>query len=109
MTVDVPEEVARIEAQLLAPGGPFEIEQVVVDGETMSAFKSRPHTLYDLLMKSANFGDAVYVLATDGVRERAITYAQHLELVEDHAMNALRWRPMMLKPPFPSVRSRQED
>jgi acyl-CoA synthetase (AMP-forming)/AMP-acid ligase II len=82
MAVDVPEEVARIEAQLLAPGGPFEIEQVVVDGETMSAFKSRPHTLYDLLMKSANFGDAVYVLATDGVRERAITYAQHLELVE---------------------------
>jgi acyl-CoA synthetase (AMP-forming)/AMP-acid ligase II len=82
MTVDVPEEVARAEAQLLAPGGPFEIEPVVVAGETMSAFKSRPRTLYDLLLKSAGFGDGVYVLATDGVRERAITYAEHRVLVD---------------------------
>jgi acyl-CoA synthetase (AMP-forming)/AMP-acid ligase II len=91
MAVDVPEEVARVEAQLLAPGGPFEIEPVVVDGETMSVFKSRPRTLYDLLMKSANFGDTVYVLATDGVHERAITYAQHRVLV-DAVAAALRDR-----------------
>ena len=32
MAVDGPEEVARVEAQLLAPGGPFEIEPVAPAG-----------------------------------------------------------------------------
>jgi acyl-CoA synthetase (AMP-forming)/AMP-acid ligase II len=81
MAVDVPAEVARVEEQLLAPGGPFELEDVVVRGQRMQAFAQRPRTLRDLLDKSAGFGDKVYVLATDGVRERTITYAQLHEIV----------------------------
>ena len=91
MATGVPDEIARIEAQLLAPGGFFETETVDVRGEQMLAFKTRPRTLRELLVKSVDFGDKVFVLATDGVHERVITFAEHARLVASVA-TALRDR-----------------
>jgi steroid-24-oyl-CoA synthetase len=81
MAVGVSPDLARVEEQLLAPGGMFELEDVVVGGEPMRAFKNRHRTLYDILHKSAGFGDGEYILATDGVDERRITFAEHVRLV----------------------------
>lgn len=81
MAVGVPEDLARVEAELLAPGGAFELEDVTVGGERMRAFRNRHRTLYDILRNSTNFGDAEYMVATDGVTERRITFAQHAALV----------------------------
>jgi hypothetical protein len=61
---EIPADVARIEAQLLAPGAPFELEEVEVAGRRMQVFKGRPRTLRDLLVKSIGFGDAPYVVAS---------------------------------------------
>ena len=91
MTVDIPEDVARVEEELLAPGSPFGLEEVEVGGERMMAFKSRHRTLYDILRNSAGFGDAEYVMATDGNDERRLTFAEHLRLVASVAA-ALRDR-----------------
>jgi long-chain acyl-CoA synthetase len=90
-TVRVPEELARVEATLLAPGGPFEIVDVEVGGVTIRSFKNRIRTLRDLLFKSVDFGDNTYMLATDGVQERRLGYAEHARLVASVA-TALRDR-----------------
>ena len=90
-SVDVPEESARIEASLLAEGGPFELVDVEVDGVTIRSFKNRIRTLRDLLLKSVEFGDNTYMLATDGVDERRLSYAEHARLVASVA-TALRDR-----------------
>ena len=79
--VGVPDNIARVEATLLAEGGPFEVVDVEVDGITIRSFKNRIRTLRDLLTKSADFGDNTYMLATDGVDERTISYAEHARLV----------------------------
>jgi acyl-CoA synthetase (AMP-forming)/AMP-acid ligase II len=81
MAVGVPEDVARVEAQLLAPGGAFEVVDADVMGVTMPVFKNGIGTLRDLLLKSADYGDKPYVLFTDGVQERLITHDEHLRLV----------------------------
>jgi long-chain acyl-CoA synthetase len=78
---DVPEEIARVEATLLAEGGPFEIVDVEVGGVTIRSFANRIRTLRDLLLKSADFGDNTYMLATDGTNERRISFAEHSRLV----------------------------
>ncbi|HUI47054.1 MAG TPA: class I adenylate-forming enzyme family protein [Acidimicrobiia bacterium] len=80
-TVGVPEDVARVEATLLADGGPFELVDVDVEGVTIRCFKNRIRTLRDLLLKSVGFGDAVYMLATDGTTERRLSYAEHARSV----------------------------
>jgi long-chain acyl-CoA synthetase len=90
-TVRVPEELARVEATLLAPGGAFEIVDVEVGGVTIRSFKNRIRTLRDLLLKSVDFGDNTYMLATDGVHERRLSYAEHARLVASVA-TALRDR-----------------
>jgi long-chain acyl-CoA synthetase len=77
----VPDQVARVEATLLAEGGPFEIVDVEVEGVTIRSFKNRIRTLRDLLVKSPDFGDNTYMLATDGVTERRLTFAEHARLV----------------------------
>jgi long-chain acyl-CoA synthetase len=87
----VPENIARVEATLLAEGGPFELVDVEVDGVTIRSFKNRIRTLRDLLLKSADFGDNTYMLATDGVNERRISYAEHARLVASVA-SAMRDR-----------------
>ena len=80
-TVGVPEDLARAEATLLAEGGPFEIVDVEVGGVTIQSFKNRIRTLRDLLVKSLEFGDNTYVLATDGVNERRLSFAEHAKIV----------------------------
>ena len=70
-------DVARVEATLLAEGGPFEIVDVEVGGVTIKSFKNRIRTLRDLLLKSVDFGDNTYMLATDGVHERRLSFAEH--------------------------------
>lgn len=90
-TVRVPEALARVEAALLAPGGAFEIVDVEVGGVIVRSFKNRIRTLRDLLLKSVDFGDNTYMLATDGVHERRLSYAEHARLVASVA-TALRDR-----------------
>jgi acyl-CoA synthetase (AMP-forming)/AMP-acid ligase II len=90
-SVGVPEEIARVEASLLAEGAPFELVEVEVDGVTIRSFKNRIRTLRDLLLKSVDFGDNTYMLATDGVDERRLGYAEHARLVASVA-TALRDR-----------------
>ncbi len=79
--VGVPQEVARVEATLLAEGAPFELVDVEVDGVIIRSFKNRIRTLRDLLVRSVDFGDNTYMLATDGVEERRLSYAEHARLV----------------------------
>jgi len=87
----VPADVARVEATLLAEGGPFEMVDVEVDGVTIRSFKNRIRTLRDLLVASERFGDNIYMLATDGVDERRISFGEHARLVASVA-TALRDR-----------------
>jgi long-chain acyl-CoA synthetase len=77
----VPDQIASVEATLLAEGGAFEIVDVEVEGVTIRSFKNRIRTLRDLLVKSPDFGDNTYMLATDGVTERRLTFAEHARLV----------------------------
>jgi long-chain acyl-CoA synthetase len=84
-------DLAEVEATLLAEGGAFEIVDVEIDGVTIRSFKNRIRTLRDLLLKSPDFGDHTYMLATDGVTERRISFAEHARLVASVAA-ALRDR-----------------
>jgi long-chain acyl-CoA synthetase len=78
---DLPPEIARVEATLLGEGGPFEVVDIDVGGVTIQSFKNRIRTLRDLLVKSPEFGDNTYMLATDGTTERRISFAEHARLV----------------------------
>jgi steroid-24-oyl-CoA synthetase len=89
--VGVPEDVAQVEATLLAVGGPFEVVDVEVGDVRIRSFENRIRTLRDLLLKSVEFGDNTYMLATDGVNERRLSYAEHARLVASVAA-ALRDR-----------------
>ncbi len=71
---------------LIAPGGPFEMVEEEVLGVTMRVYKNRAKSLRELLERSAGFGDAQYLVFSDG---RRWTYAQHLRDVASVA-TALR-------------------
>ena len=71
--VGVPEGLARIEADLLAPGGIFALEDVVVLGEPMRAMANRLTSLRDVLAASVGHGDGEYLVFSDGDTERRIT------------------------------------
>jgi acyl-CoA synthetase (AMP-forming)/AMP-acid ligase II len=87
----VPDELARIEADLLAPGGFFELEEAEVLGERMQVFKGRLRSLRDALVASVGFGDREYVVFSDGETRRALTFADHERAVASVAA-ALRDR-----------------
>src|SRR5207249_7335568 len=74
-----------IDAQLLGPGGPFEVGEADVFGERMTVFKSRVRSLRDLLVGARNFGDAEYFAFTDGNDWRRFTFAEHERLVASTA------------------------
>ncbi len=74
-----------IDARLLGPGGPFELEAADVLGERMTVFKSRVRSLRDLLVGAARFGDAEYIAFTDGTSWRRFTFAEHERLVASTA------------------------
>ena len=79
--VGVPEGLARIEADLLAPGGVFALEDVEVLGEPMQAMANRLTSLRDALGASVNHGDAEYLVFSDGTTERRITFREHERIV----------------------------
>jgi long-chain acyl-CoA synthetase len=83
--------MVAVEAELLAPGGPFELEDAEVLGERMLVFKHRIRSLRDIVADSVGFGDAEYVAFSDGVAERRFTFARHERLVASTAA-ALRDR-----------------
>lgn len=82
---DIPEDLARVEAELLAPGGAFATEDAEVLGERMTAFVNRIRSLRDIVAASVGHGDAEYVVFTDGTTERRITFREHERLVASTA------------------------
>ncbi|HZJ28217.1 MAG TPA: class I adenylate-forming enzyme family protein [Acidimicrobiia bacterium] len=83
--IGVPPRLAEIEAELLAPGGAFELVEADVAGERMSAFAKRIHDLREVLVSSAGFGEAEYLIFDDGTDLRRFTYAEHAQLVASTA------------------------
>jgi acyl-CoA synthetase (AMP-forming)/AMP-acid ligase II len=79
--VGVPEAVAAIEAQLLAPGSHFALVETQIDGQPIEMFANRVTNLRDLVVNSCGFGDAEYLLTTDGDSERRVSFAEHERLV----------------------------
>ena len=73
----VPARVAEIEAQLLSDGSPFALVTSEIDGQPIEVFATRATHLRKLLEKSAGFGDAEYLVATDGDTSRRMTFAEH--------------------------------
>lgn len=75
--------VEQIEAELIAPGGPFEIIEEEVLGEKMKVFKDRDRSLREIFDKSTNHGDNEYIICGD----RRITFNEHHALVHAVAHN----------------------
>jgi acyl-CoA synthetase (AMP-forming)/AMP-acid ligase II len=73
----VADVLREIEAQLTAPGGPFELVEEDVLGERLRVFKSRARSLRELLERSAAFGEREYVVYEDC----RLSYAAHLRAV----------------------------
>ncbi len=89
--VEVPEDLAKIEADLQAPGAPFETTTETVLGEEMDVFAQRFHSLRELVEASRGFGAAEYLVFSDGEHDRRFTFAEHARLVAVTA-TALRER-----------------
>ncbi|WP_430334486.1 class I adenylate-forming enzyme family protein [Rhodococcus sp. ACT016] len=70
---------ARTEAiaRLTAPGAAFEIVEEQVRGAAMPVFRDRCRSLHQLLVDSARYGDAEYLVCDD----LRLTFAEHLERV----------------------------
>jgi long-chain acyl-CoA synthetase len=77
----------EIEAQLTAPGAPFEVVEEPVLGETMRVFKDRHPNLRAILQESAAHGDRDYIVLDD----LHIGFAEHVRIVASVA-KALRER-----------------
>ncbi|MEM7135080.1 MAG: class I adenylate-forming enzyme family protein [Myxococcota bacterium] len=73
----VPPAMARVEAELLARGAPFEIAEEEISGARVRVFVNRPRSLRDLLLRAREFGDAEYLVFRDGDRDRRYTFAAH--------------------------------
>ena len=73
----VPPQVAEVEAQLIAEGSPLALTTIEIDGMPIDVFATRSANLRELLAKSVGFGDAEYLVATDGESVRRITFAEH--------------------------------
>src|SRR5436309_3252494 len=72
---DVPPRIAEVEAQLVAKGGLCEVVTAEIDGQPIEVFANRTANLRELIVKSVAFGDAEYLMATDGESERHLTFA----------------------------------
>jgi long-chain acyl-CoA synthetase len=77
------EIVKKVEADMVGPGGVFEMAPEPVLGVTIPVFKNRQKHLREVLAASANHGDNLYIVCED----RRISYKQHLELVKTVAHN----------------------
>ncbi len=89
--VGVPEGLAKIEAELLAPGGFFEMSEDDVLGERMAVFTNRLPNLREAVVASVGFGDREYLIFSDGDARRVITFREHERAVASVAA-ALRDR-----------------
>jgi long-chain acyl-CoA synthetase len=69
--------VAEIEAELIAPGGAFEITEEEVLGERIPVFKQRNRSLREIFDQSINHADNEYIVC-EGQR---YSFAQHHALV----------------------------
>lgn len=67
----------KIEKELTAPGSYFEVQNELILGETMPAFKNRYQSLRTMLEMSGGFGDKDYIV----YEGRRITFANHLKAV----------------------------
>ena len=74
-----------VEAQLLAPGAPFELAEEEVLGERVRVFANRARSLRDVLLRGREFADAEYMVFYEGDRERRYTFAEHEKLVASAA------------------------
>ncbi len=87
----VPERLAEIEAELVAPGGFFETVEDDVLGETLPVFKHRMANLREAVVASVGFGDNEYLIFSDGDARRVLTFREHERAVASVAA-ALRDR-----------------
>lgn len=71
----------EIEAELTAPGGYFELEEVQALGTDLLVFKHLAPTLRMHLENSLGFGDAEYLVVHDGMSERRFTFRNHHDRV----------------------------
>ena len=77
--------LAAVEAQLLAPGAPFELVEEEVLGERVRVFANRARSLRDVLLRGREFADAEYLVFVDGEQERRYTFGDHEKLVASAA------------------------
>ncbi|MBW1756712.1 MAG: AMP-binding protein, partial [Deltaproteobacteria bacterium] len=77
--------LAEVEAQLLAPGAPFELTEEEVLGERVQVFANRARSLRDVLFRGREFTDAEYLVFRDGDRDRRYTFGDHEKLVASAA------------------------
>ena len=65
--------LAEIEAKLTGSGGPFETTEQDVVGERMTVFKNRTASLRELLERSIDHGDKLYIVCG----QQRLTFADH--------------------------------
>lgn len=80
-TSGIPEGMEALEAQLIGPGGFFELTTAPVGGEPMEVFSKRLPNLRAAVEASEAFGDREYVTFCDRETRRVITHAQHRRAV----------------------------
>lgn len=56
---------ADVEAELTAPGAPFELVDITVRGHAMRTFKNAPTALRDVFASTARFDDRIYLVFED--------------------------------------------
>jgi len=77
--------LAAVEAQLLAPGAPFELVEEDVLGERVRVFSNRARSLREVLLRAREFAGAEYMVFRDGEQERRYTFGDHEKLVASAA------------------------
>ncbi len=82
----VPDARAAAVARLTAPGAAFEIAPETVRGAAMPVFRNRHRSLHQLLIESARYGDAEYLVCDD----LRLTFAEHLARVASLARSSGR-------------------
>lgn len=71
----------EVVADLVGPGGQYEIVTIDVDGATMRGYRNAPATLRDVLLLSAPFATREFLVYED----TRWTYAEHLDRVAEMA------------------------
>jgi long-chain acyl-CoA synthetase len=76
------EVLQRADAELTAPGAPFEVHEEVVLGERMTAFRTRQRSLGQVVVETAGFGDRPGIVMDDG---RTLTFEEIPDAVAKYA------------------------